>query len=69
MIIIYIFVFVFIIVAFIIALFLRNPKRKRKEKFTFQQQVCPTKCFDCINNNRSLNHLNVSHGHPRVYAT
>ena len=65
--IIYIFVFVFIIVSVIIALFLR-PKRKPKTIEKIQNRF-PTKCFDCINNNQSLNHLNVSHGYPRVYAT
>lgn len=66
----YMYIYVFVIVSVIIAYFL-IPKRKRKpkEKLTFQQQICPTKCFDCINNNQSLNHLNVSHGYPRVYAT
>jgi hypothetical protein len=28
-----------------------------------------TKCFDCVNNSKSLNNLNVSYGHPNIYAT
>ena len=37
----------------------------------FQQSPeyrCSTKCFDCVNNHRSLNHLNVSYGNANIYA-
>ena len=47
------------------------PKNKKQPKTEKEQLLnrCSTKCFDCVNNNQSLNRLNVSHGCPRVYAT
>lgn len=51
--------------------FLIKPKQPKTEKETETEKInrCSTKCFDCVNNNQSLNRLNVSHGYPRVYAT
>lgn len=40
-------------------------------KKQFQQSPeyrCSTKCFDCVNNNKSLNHLNISYGNANIYA-
>ena len=63
-----IYIILILIVIAICYFFTRKPPEKQKQP-QFNQQISPTKCFDCINNNRSLNHLNVSHGYPRVYAT
>lgn len=59
------FIVILIIIATIISIYFTKPKKPKKQKI----HRCSTKCFDCINNNKSLNRLNVSHGYPLVYAT
>lgn len=51
--------------------FTQEPSRCIECQKPFQQSPeyrCSTKCFDCVNNHKSLDHLNVSYGNANLYA-
>lgn len=68
-----------IILLLVLVLVIIAVHRRRNETYLcttckkpFQQSPeyrCSTKCFDCVNNHKSQDHLNVSYGHARVFAT
>lgn len=60
---------IIIIIILIISVFYFIFPKKQKQPEKEKIHRCPTKCFDCVNNSQSLNHLNISHGYPIVYAT
>ena len=51
--------------------FTQEPSQCIECKKPFQQSPeyrCSTKCFDCVNNHKSLDHLNLSYGNANLYA-